>query len=418
VKKHPAQKHPLPAPFVSWAKAYFGAESPDFLEALEKESQPSVRPHPIKHPVLPFGGNPVPWWPTARVLDHRPQFALDPLWHAGAYYVQDPATMLIGYTVKQLQIREGASVLDLCAAPGGKSTLLLDALPEKSLLISNEVIKTRFPILLQNLERWGDPRAFAVQMDPAQIAASMATFDLVLVDAPCSGEGLFRKDHLARAQWSEGHVRHCALRQERILQHASKVVKPGGFLVYSTCTYNHRENFDTLTHLIQEEAFQPVKISHPHEWGVTDLEVNGIYGAACYPHKTIGEGFFYAVLQKNHNARATKISKPVLKPLHNNPWPEGLTPSGSGFVWEKSDTYNWTPDHLKQAFYDLSPLIRRSVPTARLGSFKGSQAVPHHSLSQLLNTQHLPDIEVDRDTALAYLRKNPSSLLNWSRAGR
>ena len=146
--------------------------------------------------------------------------------------------MLIHACVMQLDIPRAPLFLDMCGAPGGKATLLIDALPDDGLMVANEVIRTRYPILLENLEKWGDNRVFATSMDPAALGSENTRFDLILVDAPCSGEGLFRKDHAAREHWSPDHVHHCSLRQMRILEAADQCLAPGGYLIYSTCTFN------------------------------------------------------------------------------------------------------------------------------------------------------------------------------------
>jgi 16S rRNA C967 or C1407 C5-methylase (RsmB/RsmF family) len=235
----------FPSEFTQRLRQDFGADIAEKVLAAIAEGRPpvSIRHNPLK-PFAPRAGEPVPWEPLAEWLPERPEFVLDPLWHAGAYYVQEASSMMLGEVFDRVasDLPGPRTVLDLCAAPGGKSTHLLSRMHPDDLLVSNETIRSRAGILLENLTKWGAPNVAVTNQDPDRFAALGPFFDVILVDAPCSGEGLFRKDAAAIAEWSEAAVAHCALRQERILRDIWPALKPGGTLIYSTCTFNREEN--------------------------------------------------------------------------------------------------------------------------------------------------------------------------------
>ena len=231
------------------------------------------------------------------LLPERPVFALDPLWHAGVYYVQEANSMLLGKVMAQVLTGTETAVLDLCAAPGGKSTLLTDALPEGCLLVSNEVVKARQPRLAENLARWGTASHAITGLDPAELGKRLpGFFDVVVVDAPCSGEGLFRKEPEAVGEWSPVHVQHCAARQRRILSDIWPVIKPGGYLIYSTCTLNADEDEASLRHLLALPDTQAVPIAHQPIGALPALD--GLPGLRMAPDASGGEGFFISLVRK------------------------------------------------------------------------------------------------------------------------
>jgi 16S rRNA C967 or C1407 C5-methylase (RsmB/RsmF family) len=204
------------------------------LAALDTPPPVSIRLNPRKTANAFPGTEEVPWCPNGRYLPQRPSFTADPLFHAGAYYVQEASGMALWQLKPFLQTINAPRVLDACAAPGGKSTLLLDIMPEDGLLVSNEIIRSRVPVLAENLARWGCSNVVVSQNDPASFSGLPDYFDLIAVDAPCSGEGMFRKDPEARKEWSPAHVEFCAQRQRRILTDLWPALKPGGLLLYST----------------------------------------------------------------------------------------------------------------------------------------------------------------------------------------
>lgn len=276
------------------------------LEALEAPPSVSVRLNPAKLRSCPFPeAQNVPWSPFGYLLKERPVFTLDPLFHAGCYYVQDTSAMFVGHVFRQLLplLEPGATVLDLCAAPGGKSTDLAASLREcwgdAFTLLANEVMRNRFGVLRSNLDTWGDPRTGCVSRDPSAFGDS-PLFDVVVADVPCSGEGMFRKDAQAVAEWSLQTVEFCAARSRRILRDIWPTLKPGGFLVYSTCTFNHFENDDTVEWIASELGAEVIP---PKDFPPA---VNTRCGQVLLPGLVPGEGQYVAALRKHGEPSALR----------------------------------------------------------------------------------------------------------------
>ena len=268
------------------------------LEALQGPPSVSVRLNPAKLRTCPFpDATPVAWSPFGYLLKERPVFTLDPLFHAGCYYVQDTSAMFVGHVFRQLcrELSPDATVLDLCAAPGGKSTDLAASLREcfgeRFSLLANEVMRPRYGILRSNLETWGDVRTGCTSRDPSAFGDT-PLFDVVLADVPCSGEGMFRKDAQALAEWSLNTVDFCAARSRRILRDIWPTLKPGGFLLYSTCTFNHLENDDTVEWIASQLGADilPLPACPP--------AVATRYGQVLLPGIVPGEGQYVAALCK------------------------------------------------------------------------------------------------------------------------
>lgn len=287
----------FPEEFINLLKASVGPAE-KVLEALGEAPSVSVRLNPAKLRECPFpDAQPVPWSPFGYLLKERPVFTLDPLFHAGCYYVQDTSAMYVGHVFRQMlpQLEPDAMVLDLCAAPGGKSTDLAASLRERFgdrfSLLANEVMRNRFGVLRSNVETWGDPCVGCVSRDPSAFGDS-PLFDAILADVPCSGEGMFRKDAQAVAEWSLQTVEFCAARSRRILRDIWPTLVPGGILLYSTCTFNHFENDDTVEWIASElgadilplPAFPPV--------------VDTQHGQLLLPGLVPGEGQYVAALRK------------------------------------------------------------------------------------------------------------------------
>jgi 16S rRNA C967 or C1407 C5-methylase (RsmB/RsmF family) len=257
----------LPNAFTDTLKAQIGPEFAEFEAALQQTPPVSIRYNPRKMP--PKEVKLILWCIEGRYLEQRPVFTLDPLFHAGAYYVQEASSMLIGHALpKVADVSKPLRVLDLCAAPGGKTTLLTSILHPDSLILANEVIKSRVMILKENIQKWGFPNVHVSNHDPENFERLEAFFDVILIDAPCSGEGLFRKDPAAIKEWSEGNVHVCAGRQKRILDAAMPLLRPSGILIYCTCTYNDIENQESGQWIMNSKQFTEIKIEMPESWGV------------------------------------------------------------------------------------------------------------------------------------------------------
>ena len=281
------------------------------LEALAAAPSVSIRLNPAKIRTCPFpDAVPVPWSPYGYLLKERPVFTLDPLFHAGAYYVQDTSAMFVGHVFRQLPLQEGATVLDLCAAPGGKTTDLAASLRERLgdhfTLLSNEVMRARYGVLRSNVETWGDLRVGTVSRDPSAFGAQ-PLFDVIVADVPCSGEGMFRKDAQAVAEWSPETVAFCAARSRRILRDIWPTLKPGGWLLYSTCTFNHLENDDTVAWAAETLGADIVPILADASPAVSTR-----HGYALLPGLVPGEGQYAAVLRKHGNAETVRTADPFV----------------------------------------------------------------------------------------------------------
>lgn len=283
----------FPAEFVNDLRESLGPERAErIVSALAEEPEVSVRVNRFKMTVDalrahfgPLAGAAVPWASGEGLyLKGRPSFTLDPLFHAGAYYVQEASSMYVGVLFERalegLVRRSGLRVLDLCAAPGGKTTQLLSHLDGSSLLVANEVVPARATVLAENVARWGCPNVVVTSADPSAFTPLRGFFDVAVVDAPCSGEGMFRKDERAVAEWSPDTVKLCAARQRRILGDVWPALAPGGFLIYSTCTFNRQEDEENVEWICSELGGECLEMRH------------------FYPGEDRGEGFFAALVRK------------------------------------------------------------------------------------------------------------------------
>ena len=310
------------------------------LDALQQAPSVSIRLNPSKLQACPFpDATPVPWSPYGYLLKERPVFTLDPLFHAGCYYVQDTSAMFVGHVFRQVtgELQPGSRVLDLCAAPGGKTTDLAASLRERFgdrySLLANEVMRNRFGILRSNVETWGDPCVDTVSRDPSAIG-NEPLFHAIVADVPCSGEGMFRKDAQAVAEWSPKTVEFCAARSRRILSDIWPTLAPGGILIYSTCTFNHFENDDTVAWIARELGADVItpreeilrfaqndrgEAQNDRGEAENDIITTTKYGYALLPGKVPGEGQYVAALKK-HGALEGIISSGKAK--------DALSPSG------------------------------------------------------------------------------------------
>ncbi len=272
----------------------------------------SIRTHPIKGSELFTEESSVSWCANGKYLKDRPVFTLDPAFHSGAYYVQEASSMFLG---KMMEVaiggRKNLRVLDLCAAPGGKSTLIASMLDSESLLISNEVIRSRASILEENMSRWGYANTWVTSNDPRDFGRLHGYFDIVVVDAPCSGSGLWRKDSASLGEWSEENVRLCSARQQRILADVWPAIKEGGTIIYSTCSFSQEEDEDILEWVAEEFGAGKVEVAIEQDWNIvpTIAPRTGMVGYRFFPDKLRGEGFFIAAMTKQTKADSIKVRK-------------------------------------------------------------------------------------------------------------
>ena len=298
----------LPEGFENMVRDVIGdSEWNAFVEALADEPSVSVRVNSkitdYRLQITDNSCSAVKWCEHGRYLAERPKFTYDPMFHAGAYYVQEASSMFVWQALEQLVERD-AVVLDLCAAPGGKSTAIAQYLSEEGFLVSNEYVPQRAHVLVENITKWGALNCVVTNNAPRHFDKLKVKFDAILVDAPCSGEGMFRKDERAREEWSKANVEMCVERQREILESAWEVLKPGGVLIYSTCTFNSNENEEQVQWLIDEMEAEYLPLKIEEDWMITETE----RGYRFLPHKTRGEGLFMAAVRKQctmHNAQCT-----------------------------------------------------------------------------------------------------------------
>lgn len=416
---HPTGQH-LPTGFLTQMREQLGSEYSDFVAALQEAPPTSLHHNPLKPLELEVAhSEKVKWYERGVYLPRRPVFTLDPAFHAGAYYVQEASSMFVAYAVRQTMTPDRPlRVLDLCAAPGGKSTLLASVLPPDALLVSNEVIRSRYQVLDYNLTKWGSVNTVVTNHDPRDFAGLGPFFDLILIDAPCSGEGLFRKDAAAVEAWSAENVALCSARQRRILAEAVPLLRSGGVLLYSTCTYNDSENRDNVNWVIDQFGLQALTLEIPSDW---QLAARGP-GYQFYPHRVQGEGFYLAALRKETGMSSDPYAEVRSgKRAYEKP-PKAAVQALSKWIDPKQDllfrqTENGRiialPQQWQPSILDLSNHLRRLRAGTPLGIFKGRDFVPDAALAlSTLLSSDVPAVSVDRSTALRFLKKETFELDN------
>ena len=405
----------LPEAFIERTKLILGEEFPKFEKALDEIPPTSIR---INNKIdLQLSNDRVDWCENGFYLKSRPLFTSDPLFHGGAYYVQEASSMFLYQAIKQ-HFYNAKTVLDLCAAPGGKSTLLTQALPEDCLIVSNEIIRSRAHILAENIVKWGNPMNIVTNNEPKDFSSLPAFFDAMIVDAPCSGEGMFRKDAGAIKEWSEHNVKLCAQRQREILNAAWDTLKTDGILVYSTCTYNREENEDNVQWACNELNAEILTIDIQ---GNTNISVSD-FGYRFYPHKTRGEGFFLAVLKKKSgiNTRSTKNSDTKNIKKNNIKIPSIPISLLEAERWKIEIDNNIIFAFDKERFDDMQ-LIKKHLKCMQigiaLGEIKGKDFIPAHgiALSKKIDKTSVETVEIDYNTAISYLKSEAIQLPLTSR---
>lgn len=402
----------LPKAFAERMQAQLGSEWPDFLQALRSPPPVSVRLNSLKNFNFQENAGKVKWSSNGVYLPERPVFTLDPSFHAGAYYVQEASSMFVGEAVRQLvPPQEPVRALDLCAAPGGKSTQLLSTLSPDSLVLANEVIRSRYQALRHNLIKWGYPNAGTSMHDSREFSGLEGFFNLILVDAPCSGEGLFRKAPAATAEWSVEGVSLCAGRQKRILADAVKLLAPDGLLLYCTCTYNRQENEENAEWLKGAFGLSPAPLQLEAGWGIMSTGL----GYQFYPHRVKGEGFYLAAFRKAggqpyHGSKLGASSPRGYQPLPGKT-AEQLKewvrePEKLAFFQNASGRIIAFPRLHQEPVARLSQALIRFQPGTELGQFKNKDFVPAHALAlSSLAANSIPRVALEREAALRYLKK-------------
>ncbi|WP_294348677.1 methyltransferase RsmF C-terminal domain-like protein [Sphingobacterium sp.] len=371
----------------------------------------AIRLNPNKLEECPFDSKgKVPWCNAAYYLQDRPVFTLDPLFHAGAYYPQDASSMFIDHIIQCLKLNlHAVRALDLCGAPGGKSTLLNSSLHPDSLLVANEIIKSRVTILQDNLMKWGNANTVTTNNDPAAFNRLPGFFDLIVVDAPCSGSGMFRKDADAIEEWSEANVKLCSERQQRILAESLTALKEGGYLFYSTCSYSSEENEDIVDWLLDSGDFESVEITVEDNWGIDhtfSVKHRG-HGYRFYPHKLGGEGFFIAVLKKvgeqeMFNRKRIKPEKSDVPKGILNDW---ISNSDSLHTFlHHEDIYVFPKMYENDLKYLQNVLYLKNAGT-NVGKLNRKELIPSHALALSNYLVEYKSVDLSLEDARNYLRK-------------
>lgn len=390
-------------------EAMLGPASPDFFRALEDSAPVSIRAN--KHKITPIEGSPVPWCDNGHYLSNRPVFTLDPFFHQGSYYVQEASSMFLEQLIRQnISDQRPLRVLDCCAAPGGKSTHLLDLLPAGSLLVANEVIRSRVPMLVHNLVKWGCSSVAVTSSDPENFSNLTGIFDIILIDAPCSGEGMFRKDPAAAIHWSPENVTLCASRQQRILESVWPALRENGLLIYSTCTWNSAEDEENLAWLRANRTCEPVTLKTNPDWGVEEINFQGATGYKFFPHRLSGEGFFTGALRKTSAENEVPLRMPR-KPtaVSSRGHVENLLiEPGKFHLRMAGETICADPaEHLS-----LIEKLKEQVNVIRcgisIGRWAGQRFIPEHdfALSVDRNPDAFPSTSLSTEDAIRYLRKD------------
>lgn len=417
----------LPNEFISRMKEMLGeSEYDQFYKAITSTSPTSIRVNPLKPSMDIPHGQIVPWCKTGRYLEQRPLFTFDPLFHAGSYYVQEASSMFVNHIISTL-ISEPSTVLDLCAAPGGKSTLAISALPLGSVLIANEIVRQRANILAENITKWGNPNTIVTNNSASDFQPLGAIFDLIICDAPCSGEGMFRKDPQSIDEWSTANVAMCQERQREILSDIWQCLKPGGLLIYSTCTYNTLENEENAAWAAEQLGAELLNIDIPSEWNISNNKhSNSSFNVyRFFPHKTQGEGFFACIMRKNSDAEI-----PPIRTSKNKEHKKGADNRKGKELPMPKDIKQWL-SHPEQYTFKSTTTSHTAFPTQHIylleqalahlkvihygitiANIKGKTIIPAHSLamSASLNAEIFPSTELTEQQAIAYLRTESITL--------
>lgn len=400
--------HALPPEFVNRILTQFPESATELLAALDKPPRASIRLNSAKPIAMSVAAQSVPWNNEGLLLETRPRYTLDPLLHAGCYYPQESSSMVLQWVLKHCIALSGhVDALDLCAAPGGKTLIVADFLKHRGRLIANELVRSRVRVLEEVVVKWGSANVIVTNGKPADFGEGAMQFDLMVIDAPCSGEGMFRKDVDSRAEWTKQSPELCSMRQREILENALPALKQNGILIYSTCTFAEVENEHILNHLVASGEFESISIPAPSEWNLDVLNTGGIHALRFLPHRVPGEGFFIAALRKKSAVSAyrpkpkalfAELSAKQSRPLEQ----VGLSPKNLLLG----------PDHeLYRCVFSAAELNAIAannyitMPGVHLGRLVREEFIPAHAAALGQEELWTPvPIELNDEQAAAYLR--------------
>jgi len=415
----------LPEKFLQSLNGIEGFDKESFLKVHESGEQVTsirINPNKISSPdsIFPTPEK-IPWTQCGYYLKQRPSFTFDPLFHAGCYYVQEASSMFLEQALQQLvDLSKSVRVLDLCAAPGGKSTHIQSLISSDSLLVSNEIIRSRNNILIDNIKKWGCANVFVSNNDPSAFQKLEGYFDVLVVDAPCSGSGLFRKDEDAIDEWSLNNVELCSQRQQRILAVALPALKQNGILIYSTCSYSKEEDEDIMDWLIEELEMENLQLQVDNNWNImeTHSSKNRANGYRFFPDKLKGEGLFLSCFKKTNGSgefksrtakldKASKKEEDIIKAWLKNGSNEIIRDKGSFFA---------LPGTLIAQYAVLNPVLNLQYKGSGLGQIMKDRLVPEHSLAlSMAVSEEIPFNEISYEQAIKYLQRQD---VNFDTAGK
>lgn len=411
----------LPEGFKAKMRGEIGEKRAEILfPALYGDPETSLRVNvrkPTSEPLYP-NMSPVPWCTSGHYLSARPSFTSNPLLHAGVFYVQDASSMVYENVVRSLVSESAVTVCDLCAAPGGKTTAIMNALPDGSVILANEFTSSRANILKENLCKYGYPDVILTNADTGRLAVMKEKFDIVAIDAPCSGEGMMRKEETARSQWSEGLIQQCVALQREIIANGIDMLKPGGYLIYSTCTFNTSEDESNAYWIAETFNLEPINTGLAGQYGIQGEVTGSIPCLRFMPGFTRGEGLFVAIFQKPDTALRQYPS------LHINK-KKGKKSDKTSDKYEKQaieTAKSWISGDFEILIHDghllaLSPQtanlldaipkgVRIMSAGVEVGEIKGKDLIPAHSLAMSTAMEHpFPEVELATEDALRFLSK-------------
>lgn len=424
----------LPEEFLRSLESVAGFDRDSFVAAHNDESITSIRINPAKwsmenfensdfHSSFAIHRSRVPWSRYGSYLNKRPSFTFDPLFHAGSYYVQEASSMFLEQALAQFtDLSRPLKILDLCAAPGGKSTHMQSLISKESLLVSNEVIKQRSVVLTDNIVKWGCGNVVVTNNDPKAFQKLPGYFDVLVVDAPCSGSGLFRKDEEAIREWSLNNVALCSQRQQRILADALPALKANGLLIYSTCSYSEEEDERIMDWLVQKMDVENVNLKEKisEEVVVTNSGTTGAVGYRFYPDKIKGEGFFLSCFRKKNIEAFTKqkpAKRETVSAKEKTILREWIRETTMEIFRFRNDLVAF-PENLVQDFALLHSVLNIQYAGVAVGQILKGRLVPNHALAQsLLLRDDVPHVDLLYDDAVKYLQRQdfiwPSANLGW-----
>jgi NOL1/NOP2/sun family putative RNA methylase len=402
----------LPKPFLNSLQSIKGFEKEAFEKVHASGKQvTSIRINSTKKSQIQNPNSKIDWTEFGYYLDTRPSFTFDPLFHAGCYYVQEASSMFLEEALKQtVDLARPLKVLDLCAAPGGKSTHIQSLISKDSLLVSNEIIRSRVNILKDNIIKWGCENVMVTMNDPHDFAKLENYFDVIVVDAPCSGSGLFRKDADAINEWSENNVQLCSQRQQRILADVFPSLKKDGILIYSTCSYSKEEDEEIMDWMTSQLPTANEQLTINKSWGIVETKtLKGNAGYRFWPDKVKGEGFFISCFRKTEGDDEIVIKNKIK--------PESLTNKETEIVslWiNKEDhkliknlntVYAW-PEKIADDFSFLLNQLRVIYSGVIIGELMRDKLIPDHALAMSkLITEKIDVIDLSLEQAINYLKR-------------